>query len=706
MNRLQKFVPTVLTAVLFLTSPQVTLGATTTLKTDIRGTWAESQVSDWLDKGYVTGYEDGTFKPDNTISRAEFITLVNRSYGFTELAAVPFRDVAPATWISTEVAKALKAGYIKGYSDGTFGANKLISRQEAAVIVNRLLSLENKTQQESSFTDAKSISLWAKEAVDAAAVNGIIQGYSNASDFKPHQPLTRAEAVVVLYRSVTVRDVLASTPTPTPDTPTLPTPTPTPKPATTPIPTPSLPTPTIPTTPTTPPVDRTAPTLSGVTTGSIAFGDNVSAISNEKGNLYLVPSTTGSTLSDLNRVISESLGIKLSVEAGVPAIFHTAALSLDHYVVYAADASNNISLASGEIILTKKQLIVAEPAALAPIKVYDGTPSTSVTAGPLLNVVGDDSVILQAVASYNDSTVGAGKTITVVYTLSGADADHYLAPVNHSINTGVIDRAQLTIGEPALSVEESLAGDSELHILSGTLIGVVAGENVSVSVEATYDTGTSAKARPVTVHYTIAGADAANYVAPENNTDYVAYVQHHTDTGQIIDLITTSKVYDGTRSSAVLAGSRLGSCAGAGICPGEDAKVEGSGTYDNENVGKNKTIDVSYTVAGADANNYSAPEAIALTTGEITARQLTITAPVLTSKVYDGNTTAIVTAGTLNNTISGDDVFVHAVATYSTPQAGSRKQVTIVYTLTGNDAINYIAPVSVTLNTGEITPGI
>jgi hypothetical protein len=81
------------------------------------------KISAWINKGFIGGYEDGSFKPESNITRAEFITLVNRSFGFTEATTIPFSDVLPENWAHAEVAKAVKAGYISGFEDGTFGAN-------------------------------------------------------------------------------------------------------------------------------------------------------------------------------------------------------------------------------------------------------------------------------------------------------------------------------------------------------------------------------------------------------------------------------------------------------------------------------------------------------------------------------------------------------------------------------------------------------
>jgi hypothetical protein len=81
---------------------------------DIQGHWAQAQIADWVEKGLARGYNDGTFKPDKSITRAEFITLVNKAFGFTKKSQINFKDVSTADWYSEEIAKAAAEGYITG----------------------------------------------------------------------------------------------------------------------------------------------------------------------------------------------------------------------------------------------------------------------------------------------------------------------------------------------------------------------------------------------------------------------------------------------------------------------------------------------------------------------------------------------------------------------------------------------------------------
>lgn len=168
---------------------------------DYAGHWAESTIQTWLDNNYVSGYPDGSFKPDEPITRAEFITIVNKLLGFSETANISFTDVTPNGWYYVEVQKAYKAGYISGVSESLFSPNSKLTREQAAVIISKILGLELNSENVQTFTDSNLISDWAKDYVNAAALAEIILGYSEDNTFRPQNPITRAEAVVLLERS-------------------------------------------------------------------------------------------------------------------------------------------------------------------------------------------------------------------------------------------------------------------------------------------------------------------------------------------------------------------------------------------------------------------------------------------------------------------------------------------------------------------------
>lgn len=104
--------------------------AQTVTTKDYEGHWAQQTIQNWLDSGLLKGFGDGSVKPDQTITRAEFMTLVNRSYGFSNLAAVSFSDVPGTSWAYNEVAKAVAAGYIQGYDRENVPMLRLTARKQ------------------------------------------------------------------------------------------------------------------------------------------------------------------------------------------------------------------------------------------------------------------------------------------------------------------------------------------------------------------------------------------------------------------------------------------------------------------------------------------------------------------------------------------------------------------------------------------------
>jgi hypothetical protein len=168
---------------------------------DIEGHWAEENINTWVDQGLVKGYDDGTFKPNEYISRAEFMVLINRAYGFNEKAPVAFTDVSAGSWYYNDVAIAIKAGYIAGYSDQTMKPNNPISRQEVAAILARLLDIEGRAGSIEQFKDYTLIPDWSKSSINAVVTNGYMGGYPDGT-FAPNKLTTRAEIVTILSRAV------------------------------------------------------------------------------------------------------------------------------------------------------------------------------------------------------------------------------------------------------------------------------------------------------------------------------------------------------------------------------------------------------------------------------------------------------------------------------------------------------------------------
>lgn len=169
---------------------------------DISDHWAQPEITRYLNQDIVKGYEDGTFKPNNPITRVEFVKIVNNIFNYTEKSNITFKDVSSTNWYTDEISKAVAAGVIKGDGNGNIRPNDYIKRQEAALILYRAfdLSVEDKNAG-SSFNDAKLISDWAKDALSAMVEAGYIKGNPD-NTVRPVDNITRAETVKLVSNIV------------------------------------------------------------------------------------------------------------------------------------------------------------------------------------------------------------------------------------------------------------------------------------------------------------------------------------------------------------------------------------------------------------------------------------------------------------------------------------------------------------------------
>ncbi|MBO9599126.1 MAG: S-layer homology domain-containing protein, partial [Cohnella sp.] len=169
--------------------------------TDTKGHWAEASLNDWIRKGLVKGDHDGSVRPDEPITRAEFMALVNRALYFSKKADVTFKDLKASDWEYADVQIAVHAGYIQGYENRTIRSDDKVNRQEAALMISRLQKLEGNEEAAARLADAASFPSWSKDAIGAVVENGIMEGYEDHR-FRPEQPMTRAEAIVTLDRAI------------------------------------------------------------------------------------------------------------------------------------------------------------------------------------------------------------------------------------------------------------------------------------------------------------------------------------------------------------------------------------------------------------------------------------------------------------------------------------------------------------------------
>ena len=167
---------------------------------DIKGHWAEAAIKLFKDKAFINGYEDNTFRPNSNMTRAEFIKVVNKVFGYNQTATEDFKDVNQDDWFYKDICIGVKEGYIQGRSKDIFAPNDNITREEAAMILTNIM--ENKDEnldKLNTFKDAGKTSKWAQSSVEGAIESEYLNGYEDKT-IRSNSYITRAEAITMMSR--------------------------------------------------------------------------------------------------------------------------------------------------------------------------------------------------------------------------------------------------------------------------------------------------------------------------------------------------------------------------------------------------------------------------------------------------------------------------------------------------------------------------
>jgi len=163
--------------------------------------WAKESIVYLAQKGVLNGRGNNEFDPGASVTKEEFVKIIIEASAFNmENAKVDFDDVTKDRWSYTYIASAYKLGIITGESETYFGASTNITRQDMAVILERVLKIAGikNNSEKSDFSDYETVSDYAKSAVDMLSDLGIINGMGDGT-FAPKQPVTRAQAAKVVF---------------------------------------------------------------------------------------------------------------------------------------------------------------------------------------------------------------------------------------------------------------------------------------------------------------------------------------------------------------------------------------------------------------------------------------------------------------------------------------------------------------------------
>ncbi|HEY4215254.1 MAG TPA: YDG domain-containing protein [Steroidobacteraceae bacterium] len=319
-------------------------------------------------------------------------------------------------------------------------------------------------------------------------------------------------------------------------------------------------------------------------------------------------------------------------------------------------------------------------------KVYDGNTSAVVSGATLNGVLGSDSVTLGNDASghFDDKNVGTTKTIVTAMAVTGADAGNYSLAQPSNV-TGNITASHITVTATGQNKQYD-ATTSDNPILNSA--GVIAGDSVSFTGSASFDTADVGTSKAVSVlSIASAGTDAHNYILDNSTASTTADI-----TPRVLNLSGT-RVYDATTNAyAILFGNGDGTIAGVA---GQTLTLTGTGALSSKNVNSAQTFASFGTLALGDGTNGGLGSNYTLLGGtdrvNITPAQLTVINTAVTPKTYDGTAAADLTGATLQGVLGSDHVSLGnaSTGTFSDKNIGVNKAVTTAMTIGDTDGGNY-----------------
>ncbi|ABA24421.1 Beta-Ig-H3/fasciclin [Trichormus variabilis ATCC 29413] len=171
--------------------------------------WAQPFIQALAQRNIIAGFPDGTFRPNQAVSRAEFATLIQKAFNqqpVRQLSASGFTDVPANFWASQAIREAYETGFLSGYPGNVFRPNQQIPRVQAIVALSSGLNLTTTDTASNilsnNYADASAIPDYAVNGVAAATQSNIVVNYPNVRELNPSTSLTRGEAAAILYQAL------------------------------------------------------------------------------------------------------------------------------------------------------------------------------------------------------------------------------------------------------------------------------------------------------------------------------------------------------------------------------------------------------------------------------------------------------------------------------------------------------------------------
>ncbi|BAZ29102.1 hypothetical protein NIES4074_15400 [Cylindrospermum sp. NIES-4074] len=179
-------------------------GQGTAFKDVPTGYWAKGYIEALATKGFIAGFPDGSFRPNEPVTRAQFATIITKALTPTaKRTAISFQDVQSNFWAYAAIQSAYQSQYVSGYPDGTFKPQQQIPRVQALVaLANGLGFVANDQNILSFYTDAAQIPNYAIGPIAAATTRQLVINYPTVKQLEPNRDATRAEVAAFVYQAL------------------------------------------------------------------------------------------------------------------------------------------------------------------------------------------------------------------------------------------------------------------------------------------------------------------------------------------------------------------------------------------------------------------------------------------------------------------------------------------------------------------------
>jgi hypothetical protein len=178
--------------------------------------WAKGYIEALASRNIIAGFPDGRFKPDEPVTRAQFAAIIAKAFNpAPKVSAIAFTDVKSDFWAFAVIQTVSRGGFIAGYPDKTFKPQQQIPRVQALVALANGLGLTTDNQNIISYYgDAAQIPGYANSAIASATARGLVVNYPTVKQLNPTRPATRAEVAAFVYQALVSSGAAPAIPSP------------------------------------------------------------------------------------------------------------------------------------------------------------------------------------------------------------------------------------------------------------------------------------------------------------------------------------------------------------------------------------------------------------------------------------------------------------------------------------------------------------